>query len=110
MSSITLFLDNKFVLYRQTLVNNITSFNVVNDTVAFSRRRYCLIQPITDVETSITNENLAGLFEMYTVVNSDVLVGDKIIDSDGRDFRVDGVDNHNYGVSPYKKYILSLEA
>ena len=107
MPRISIFLQtHTFSVYRLSTAG---IYELVSSDRNNPQRRRGLFQPLTDIETTIANENLAQYFELYTSYDSDIKRSDKIVDQANRDFRVDGVDYHNYGQTPYKKFILALE-
>jgi hypothetical protein len=68
------------------------------------------IQPMSAEYAQKANLVFGRAYNMYTTINVDIKNGDKVVDQDGKEFRVSGSLRRNYGFNPNVTYWLTEEA
>jgi hypothetical protein len=68
-----------------------------------------MIQPLTAEQTQYQGLALGSGFKAFCDFEADIKAGDKAIDQDSREFRVQGIKKHTYGSRPHTEVILILQ-
>lgn len=70
----------------------------------------CLIQPISPEFAAKTGLVFDRTYNCFVPLGTDLQIGDKTIDQDGKEYRVTGSLKRNYGVyTPHLTFLLSEE-
>lgn len=70
----------------------------------------CLIQPMSAEYAARVGMTFGRSFYCYTAINADIKLGDKVIDQDGREYRVNGTMKRNYGLNQNMCFYLAEQA
>jgi hypothetical protein len=69
-----------------------------------------MIQPMSAEYAAKVNMVFGRAYNMYTAVDADIKNGDKVVDQDGKEYRVSGSLKRNYGFNQNTTYWLTEEA
>lgn len=70
----------------------------------------CFIQPMSAEFSTKIDMVFGKSYYCYTSLNADLKQGDKVIDQDGKEYRVSGSQKRNYGSQPNLTFYLSEQA
>ena len=68
-----------------------------------------MIQPVSAEFASKINEVFGRTYHLFVPINTDIQIGDKIIDQIGKEYRITGSLNRNYGRNPHLTFIMTEE-
>lgn len=81
---------------------NTQSFSIISEGVS------CFLQPLDAEESVMTGLAVGQGFRCYFDTSADIKVSDKVV-IDGQEYRVNGLNNYNYGYHPHKRATLVTE-
>ena len=73
--------------------------------------RRCMIQQTTDEPVELHDNVLGHRYNLYMNIeeSNDILEGDKVIDQNGREYRINGRQHNNYGRGSHNKFVLTSQ-
>lgn len=66
-----------------------------------------MIQPLSAEYAQSVNETFGRSYNMFVPYGIDIQIADKIIDQDGKEYRVKGSSKRNYGSVEHNTFIIS---
>lgn len=70
----------------------------------------CLIQPMNAEFSARVGMTFGRSYFCYTNIATDIKLGDKVVDQDGKEYRVSGSMKRNYGFNQNMCYYLAEQA
>src|SRR5580765_3497943 len=102
--SFTGLLIHQITTYR----NRLTGVGIQRGYILNLQDQPCLIQPVSAEFANKINEVFGRTYNLFVDLTVDIALGDKIVDQDGKEYRVTGSQRRNYGASaPHLTFVIT---